>query len=173
MPFLCRSSDPCGSSDSSDPFAYSSFAPGLAFWGGQSIWNWTQFTFTVVDELLPGKDRLIPSNCCLIHMMVCRGRACDGIVLVVDAVEGVMMHTETLVKHALHEGLAITLCINMASEADIIGGGYGGVGWCWCCWNCCYWALLPLRGVGDIFVVGLPFMVVVKSHSVHLARRTA
>lgn len=41
-----------------------------------------------------------------------RGRACDGIVLVVDAVEGVMMHTETLVKHALHEGLAITLCIN-------------------------------------------------------------
>ncbi|CAN0556071.1 unnamed protein product [Laminaria digitata] len=25
-----------------------------------------------------------------------------------------MMHTETLVKHALHEGLAITLCINKA-----------------------------------------------------------
>lgn len=41
-----------------------------------------------------------------------RHRACDGVVLVVDAVEGVMMHTETLVKHALNEGLAITLCIN-------------------------------------------------------------
>lgn len=39
-------------------------------------------------------------------------RACDGVVLVVDAVEGVMMHTETLIKHALYEGLAITLCIN-------------------------------------------------------------
>lgn len=30
----------------------------------------------------------------------------------VDAVEGVMMHTETVVKQALHEGLTITLCIN-------------------------------------------------------------
>lgn len=48
-----------------------------------------------------------------VRVCVCfAGRACDGIVLVVDAVEGVMMHTETLVKHALHEGLAITLCIN-------------------------------------------------------------
>lgn len=36
--------------------------------------------------------------------------------LVVDAVEGVMMHTETLVKHALHEGLAITLCINKVTS---------------------------------------------------------
>ena len=42
-----------------------------------------------------------------------------------------MMHTETLVKHALHEGLAITLCINKASGTDVIsGGGDGGVGWC-------------------------------------------
>lgn len=44
--------------------------------------------------------------------------------LVVDAVEGVMMHTETLIKHALHEGLVITLCINkviMYKE----GGGAG------------------------------------------------
>lgn len=55
------------------------------------------------------------------------GRACDGIVLVVDAVEGVMMHTETLVKHALHEGLAITLCINKVSRTRRrIWGGRGG-----------------------------------------------
>lgn len=46
-------------------------------------------------------------------------RACDGVVLVVDAVEGVMMHTETLVKHALHEGLAITLCINKVSRRGV------------------------------------------------------
>lgn len=49
-------------------------------------------------------------------------RACDGIVLVVDAVEGVMMHTETLVKHALHEGLAITLCINKARRSFGVSG---------------------------------------------------
>lgn len=55
-------------------------------------------------------------------------RACDGIVLVVDAVEGVMMHTETLVKHALHEGLAITLCINKARRnfwTSELGEGVG------------------------------------------------
>ncbi|CAM9258148.1 unnamed protein product [Phaeothamnion confervicola] len=39
-------------------------------------------------------------------------RACDGVVLVVDAVEGVMMQTERLIKRALQERLAITLLIN-------------------------------------------------------------
>ena len=36
-------------------------------------------------------------------------RAADGAVLVVDAVEGVMMNTERLLKHALDAGCAITL----------------------------------------------------------------
>jgi predicted GTPase len=36
----------------------------------------------------------------------------DGIVLFVDASEGVMLNTERLIKHAVQERLAITLCIN-------------------------------------------------------------
>ena len=40
--------------------------------------------------------------------------ACDGIVLVVDAVEGVMMQTETLIKNAILERLPIVLVINKA-----------------------------------------------------------
>lgn len=39
-------------------------------------------------------------------------RLCDGIVLFVDAAEGVMLNTERLLKHAVQEKLAITLCIN-------------------------------------------------------------
>lgn len=39
-------------------------------------------------------------------------RLCDGVVLVVDAVEGIMMNTERLLLHALKEEMAITLCIN-------------------------------------------------------------
>ena len=39
-------------------------------------------------------------------------KVCDGVVLVVDAVEGIMMHTEMLIKHAVTEGLPITLLIS-------------------------------------------------------------
>lgn len=39
-------------------------------------------------------------------------RLCDGVTLVVDAVDGVLMNTERLLLHALKEGMAITLCIN-------------------------------------------------------------
>lgn len=39
-------------------------------------------------------------------------RLCDGVVLMVDAVEGIMMNTERLLLHALKEDMAITLCIN-------------------------------------------------------------
>lgn len=39
-------------------------------------------------------------------------RLCNGIVLVVDAAEGVMLNTQRVLKHALQEGLAITVCIN-------------------------------------------------------------
>ena len=40
------------------------------------------------------------------------GPLSDGIVLFVDASEGVMLNTERLIKHAVQERLAITLCIN-------------------------------------------------------------
>lgn len=39
-------------------------------------------------------------------------RLCDGAVLLVDAAEGVMLNTERLLKHALQEKLAFTICIN-------------------------------------------------------------
>ncbi|KAF2355074.1 Elongation factor EFG domain V-like [Trinorchestia longiramus] len=39
-------------------------------------------------------------------------RLCDGVVIFVDAAEGVMLNTQRLVKHALQERLNITLCIN-------------------------------------------------------------
>nr|CAH0113132.1 unnamed protein product [Daphnia galeata] len=39
-------------------------------------------------------------------------RLCDGIVLFVDAVEGVMLNTERILKHAVQEKMAITVCIN-------------------------------------------------------------
>ncbi|GLV38363.1 uncharacterized protein CBL_13086 [Carabus blaptoides fortunei] len=39
-------------------------------------------------------------------------RLCDGVVLFVDAAEGVMLNTERLLKHAVQERMQITVCIN-------------------------------------------------------------
>uniref|UniRef100_H2YSS3 116 kDa U5 small nuclear ribonucleoprotein component n=1 Tax=Ciona savignyi TaxID=51511 RepID=H2YSS3_CIOSA len=39
-------------------------------------------------------------------------RLSDGVVLFIDASEGVMLNTEQLLKHALQEKLAVTVCIN-------------------------------------------------------------
>ena len=39
-------------------------------------------------------------------------RLCDGVVIFVDAAEGVVLNTERLIKHAIQEKLAITVCIN-------------------------------------------------------------
>uniref|UniRef100_A0A0N4ZUV3 Tr-type G domain-containing protein n=1 Tax=Parastrongyloides trichosuri TaxID=131310 RepID=A0A0N4ZUV3_PARTI len=39
-------------------------------------------------------------------------RVADGVVVVIDAHEGVMMNTERLLKHAVLENLPITICIN-------------------------------------------------------------
>uniref|UniRef100_A0A1B0D2X7 Uncharacterized protein n=1 Tax=Phlebotomus papatasi TaxID=29031 RepID=A0A1B0D2X7_PHLPP len=39
-------------------------------------------------------------------------RICDGVVLFVDAAEGVMLNTERLLKHAIQEKMALTICIN-------------------------------------------------------------
>ncbi|KAF1743702.1 hypothetical protein MXB_5574, partial [Myxobolus squamalis] len=39
-------------------------------------------------------------------------RLCDGVVLVVDVVEGINMNVQRLIKYALQEQMAITLCIN-------------------------------------------------------------
>uniref|UniRef100_A0AAQ5Y378 116 kDa U5 small nuclear ribonucleoprotein component n=1 Tax=Amphiprion ocellaris TaxID=80972 RepID=A0AAQ5Y378_AMPOC len=39
-------------------------------------------------------------------------RISDGVVLFIDAAEGVMLNTERLIKHAVQERMAITICIN-------------------------------------------------------------
>ena len=39
-------------------------------------------------------------------------RLSDGAILIVDAAEGVMLNTERLLKHAIQEKLALTVCIN-------------------------------------------------------------
>lgn len=39
-------------------------------------------------------------------------RLCDGVTLFIDAAEGVMLNTERLLKHAVQEHMAITVCIN-------------------------------------------------------------
>jgi len=39
-------------------------------------------------------------------------RLADGIVLFVDAAEGIMLNTERILKHAVQEHIAITVCIN-------------------------------------------------------------
>ncbi|GIY37647.1 116 kDa U5 small nuclear ribonucleoprotein component [Caerostris extrusa] len=39
-------------------------------------------------------------------------RLCDGVIIFIDAAEGVMLNTERLLKHAVQEKLAICICIN-------------------------------------------------------------
>jgi 116 kDa U5 small nuclear ribonucleoprotein component len=39
-------------------------------------------------------------------------RLCDGVVVVVDVHEGLLMGTERLLKHAIQERLPITICLN-------------------------------------------------------------
>jgi len=39
-------------------------------------------------------------------------RLCDGVVLFVDAAEGVMLNTQRLLRHAMQERLSVALCIN-------------------------------------------------------------
>ncbi len=39
-------------------------------------------------------------------------RLADGVIVVVDAMEGVTLHTEKIIKHAIQESLDIILCIN-------------------------------------------------------------
>lgn len=39
-------------------------------------------------------------------------RICDGVVLIVDVVEGLMLNTERIIRHTLQEGLALTVVLN-------------------------------------------------------------
>jgi len=39
-------------------------------------------------------------------------RLCDGVVLIVDVIEGLMLNTERIIRHTLQEGLALTVVLN-------------------------------------------------------------
>lgn len=48
----------------------------------------------------PGHPNFTDEVCCAV-------RACDGVFLVVDAVEGVMMGTERLIKYLVEQNMAV------------------------------------------------------------------
>ncbi|CAO3634329.1 unnamed protein product [Mucor fragilis] len=53
-----------------------------------------------------------PGHTNFIDEVVAATRLADGVVIVVDVVEGVMVNTEQVIKHCVREGLAMTLVIN-------------------------------------------------------------
>ena len=64
-----------------------------------------------------GKSHLIhlidtPGHVNFLDEVASAMRLADGIVLVVDVVEGVMVSTEAIIRHALQEKLKITLVVN-------------------------------------------------------------
>ncbi|XP_015782697.1 116 kDa U5 small nuclear ribonucleoprotein component-like [Tetranychus urticae] len=72
---------------------------------------------TIVMQNLKSKSFLInlldtPGHVNFSDEVTAAIRLSDGVVLFVDAAEGVMLNTERLLKHAIQEGSALTLCIN-------------------------------------------------------------
>ncbi|GFS72205.1 116 kDa U5 small nuclear ribonucleoprotein component [Nephila pilipes] len=75
----------------------------------------TPVTFVLPD--LKGKSFLMnifdtPGHVNFSDEVTAAIRLCDGVILFVDAAEGVMLNTERLLKHAVQEKLAICICIN-------------------------------------------------------------
>ena len=48
-------------------------------------------------------------------------RMADGVVVVVDVVEGVMMQTERIIKHAMQEGLPMTIMLSKVRRKKMVG----------------------------------------------------
>ncbi len=72
---------------------------------------------TLVTQDLKGKSFLVnlfdtPGHVNFSDEVTASMRLSDGIVLFVDASEGVMLNTERIIKHAVQERLAVTVCIN-------------------------------------------------------------
>ncbi|KAJ1676233.1 U5 small nuclear ribonucleoprotein component, partial [Spiromyces aspiralis] len=72
---------------------------------------------TFVAQSTKGKSYVlnlmdVPGHVNFIDEVAAGMRLADGLVLVVDAVEGVMCNTEKVIRLAIQEGLAITLVIN-------------------------------------------------------------
>eukprot|EP00794_Sanderia_malayensis_P011954 gene11954-13191_t len=54
----------------------------------------------------------IPGHVNFSDEMTASFRLCDGVVIFIDAAQGVMMNTERALKHAVQEHLDVTICIN-------------------------------------------------------------
>ncbi|KAI0323071.1 Calreticulin family-domain-containing protein [Amylostereum chailletii] len=72
---------------------------------------------SLVLQTTSGKSHLIhlidtPGHVNFVDEVASALRLVDGIILVVDVVEGVMVNTEHIIRHALQEGIKITLVIN-------------------------------------------------------------
>ncbi|KAF8588316.1 Calreticulin-domain-containing protein [Ramaria rubella] len=72
---------------------------------------------SLVLQTTAGKSHLIhmvdtPGHVNFVDEAAAAMRLTDGVVLVVDVVEGVMVNTESIIRHALNEGLPITLVVN-------------------------------------------------------------
>lgn len=72
---------------------------------------------TIVMQSLKSKSYLVnvfdtPGHVNFSDEVTAAMRCSDGVVLFVDAAEGVMLNTNRLLKHAVQQGLAINLCIN-------------------------------------------------------------
>ena len=72
---------------------------------------------TLVTQDIKGKSFLVnlfdtPGHVNFSDEVTAAMRLSDGIVLFVDASEGVMLNTERIIKHAVQERLAVTVCIN-------------------------------------------------------------
>lgn len=53
----------------------------------------------------PGHPNFDDETCCAL-------RICDGVIIVVDVIEGVMLGTERIIRYAVKERIAITILIN-------------------------------------------------------------
>lgn len=72
---------------------------------------------SLVLSTTAGKSHLVhlidtPGHVNFVDEVASAIRLVDGVVLVVDVVEGVMVGTENIVRHALQEGVKITLVVN-------------------------------------------------------------
>lgn len=72
---------------------------------------------SLVLQSSKGKSHLVniidtPGHVNFVDEVACSMRVADGIVLVVDVVEGVMVNTEQIIKYAVNENIPMTLVLN-------------------------------------------------------------
>ncbi|KAI0307615.1 P-loop containing nucleoside triphosphate hydrolase protein [Multifurca ochricompacta] len=72
---------------------------------------------SLILQTTTGKSHLVhlidtPGHVNFMDEVASSMRLVDGVVLVVDVVEGVMVNTEAIIRHALQEGIPITLVVN-------------------------------------------------------------